>query len=126
MAEIAVNTPFDSGEIKDIACQEFRKRLDGLSPLMGAKEYASFEIKFHVGIKLCRIGEVTTPKDTLAWGSAQGGEENPEHEQTIANEVSSFESGDPNTERQARGMPLTVETTDGRGGKTRKRVLVKE
>ena len=130
MTEIAVNTPFDSGEIKDIACEEFRRRLDGLGPLQGAKEYASFEIGFNVNIRLWRTGDTALAKDTLAWGTVSQGQgetqNHPPADETITVLNSGFESGDPNKERQDRGMPLTVESSDGRGGKIRKRVVVKE
>ena len=126
MTEIAVNVPFDSNEIKEIVCDELRKRLDTLSPLMGAKEYASFSIGFNVTIRLSRVGEAIAPKETLAWGTASGGEPDLNHEQTVLTEDSEFQSGDPNDERQNRGMALTVEAPDGHGGKVRRRVMVKE
>ena len=128
MPEVALNLPFDSGEIKDIACAEFRKRLDQLGPLQGAKEYAKFDLSFNVAITLRRVGETTLPKETLAWGSVVKETAVPDGA-TVTSESaqvldSKFTSGDPNTERQARGMPLTVESTDGKGGKTRRRVKI--
>ena len=126
MPEVAVNVPFESNEIKEIVCDELRKRLDLLGPLQGAKEYSSFSIGFNVTIRLSRVGDVTVPKETLAWGTASGGESDLSHEQTVLTDDSEFQSGDPNDERQARAMPLTVEATDGRGGKIRRKVLVKE
>lgn len=127
MAEVAVNVPFDANEVKDIVCQELRKRLDTLGPLQGGKEYARFELSFQVNIRLYRAGETTAPKDTLAWGSAQGGKFSPDQsEERIDLLNSGFQSGDPNTERQSRGMPLTVEAKDGKGGVVRRRVTVKE
>src|ERR1017187_10448027 len=99
MPEIAVNVPYESNEIKDIAVEEFRKRLDGLGPLNGAKEYASFEIGFNVTVRLRRTGEVTAPKETLAWGKAKRGEPDLTHEQTVLEDNSDFQSGDPNEER---------------------------
>jgi hypothetical protein len=126
MAEVAVNVPLDAEEIKAIICAELRKRLDSLGPLQLQKEYARFDVGFNLAIRLYRAGEATLPKETLAWGSVQGGEINPDHVEESVVLASSFESGDPNTERQSRGMPLTVETKDGKGGVVRRRVTVKE
>jgi hypothetical protein len=126
MPEVAVNLPFDSNEIKEIACAEFRKRLDQLGPLQGAKEYAHFELDYQVKIKLKRTGETTLPTETLAWGHVVKGDAalgNVVEEADVSG--AKFESKDPNEERQERGMALTVETTDGRGGKTRRKVHVK-
>lgn len=110
MVEVALNTPFDANEIKEIACQEFRKRLDGLSPLTGGKEYVAFSIDFSHKIRLRRAGEQDHEvRETLAWGHVG----------------SNFKSLDPNEERMERDMALTVETGDGRGGKIKKKVRVK-
>ena len=118
MSERALNLPFEANEVKEIATAEFRKRLDGLSPLMGAKEYLKFALDFEVKIKLWRNGD-SVPRETLAWGNS-GGEKPSEGPLTeemsqVAGEI--FESKDPNTERMSRDMPLTVE---GAGGKRRK------
>ena len=126
MAEVALAVPFDATEIKDIICQELRKRLDALGPLQLAKEYARFDVGFNLSIRLYRAGEATAPKETLAWGSVQGGKVNPDDTEESVVAASTFESGDPNDERISRGMPVTVETKDGRGGVVRKRVTVKE
>lgn len=125
MPEVAINAPFDSNEIKDIACKEFRKRLDSLGPLQGAKEYSSFLVSFQVGIRLRRPGDIAEDKNTLAWGSVEQGRVNPEHVEESETVHESFESGDPNDERLAHNMPLTVETRDGRGNISRKKVNVK-
>lgn len=129
MPEIAVNVPFDSNEVKDIAVAEFRKRLDGLGPLQGMKEFAAFKLDFQVNIKLSRVGGIIAPTDTLAWGTAEKSLPSAVDLDVVAEEAeikaSTFESKDPNEERIEREMPLTVETTDGRGGKTRKKVHVK-
>jgi hypothetical protein len=122
-SEVALNVPFDSNEVKEIAVAEFRKRLDGLSPLTGGKEYASFTLDFQVTIKLRRAGESAVDgKETLAWGNLVGGAGVPDVEAT---NISSFASQDPNEERVSRDMPLTVESGDGRGGKIRRKVKVK-
>jgi len=124
MAEVAVNVPFDSNEIKEIACAEFRKRLDGLGPLQGAKEYMGFDIGFNITISLRRMADASDSKQTLAWGSVKGGEESTGDEKIVS--VSTFSSGDPNEERMARHMPMTVETKDGRGGVLRKKVRIEQ
>jgi hypothetical protein len=130
MTEIAVNTPFESNEVKDIICQELRNRLDTLGPLQGAKEYASFDVGFNVTIRVRRVGEGPGGRDTLAWGHVERGPvheplpEGQKEEMVAAN--FNFNSGDPNEERQSRGMPLNVESRDGRGNITRKKVTVKE
>lgn len=127
MSEIALNEPFDSNEIKDIAVEEFRKRLDGLSPLQSSKQYAAFDLEFQVKIRLRRAGEVDgDARETLAWGSViRGDAPLGEAEGETAEETSHFESRDPNVERVARDMPLTVESSDGKGSKVRRKVRVK-
>lgn len=132
MAEIALNVPFDAPEIIEIAIQEFRKRLQGLSPLQSNKEYVAFSIDFHHTIRLRRSGEtVAEARETLAWGKVEKGDlgifdpEHPDMADEVLSVEESFKSKDPNDERVARDMALTVETSDGRGGKIRKKVKVK-
>lgn len=131
MPEVAINTPFESNEIKEIAVAEFRKRLDQLGPIQGAKEYVKFALDFNVKIRVWRVGETGAGKETLAWGNTSGNPANPTASDLNAEQESAeitadhFESKDPNTERLDRDMPLTVETTDGRGGRTRKKVKIK-
>jgi hypothetical protein len=134
MPEIALNVPFDSGEICQIVGEELQARLRGLSPLQGNKEYAAFSVEFQVKIKLLRAGEQPTEaRDTLAWGKAEKGIlpsaedlDAASQDMEISEATSStYESKDPNEERVERDMPLTVETGDGRGGKIRKKVKVK-
>lgn len=130
MAEVALNVPFDSNEVKEIAVAEFRKRLDSLSPLSGGKEYVAFSLNFHVRITLRRAGEAKSEaRETLAWGivekTSDGDVFVPSSDMETAEETSHFESRDPNEERIARDMPLTVESGDGKGGKVRRKVKVK-
>ena len=125
MVETAVNVPFEANEIKEIICEELRKRLDGLCPLQGSKEYPRFQIDFQVNIRLFRSAAATDPKDTLAWGTVERGEESSGHVEELAVVGDSYESGDPNEERIARGKQLTVETRDGRGNISRRKVNVK-
>jgi hypothetical protein len=133
MPETALNLPFDSNEIKEIAVAEFRKRLDQLGPIQGTKEYVRFELDYQVKIRLWRAGETGSGKDTLAWGHVEKGEPHtvvvpgaPERVIESADVSESFVSKDPNTERMERDMPLTIETTDGRGGKIRRKARIKE
>ena len=72
MPEVAVNVPFESNEIVEIAVEEFRKRLKQLGPIQGAKEYAKFMLDFQVKIKLWRTGDTGLAKETLAWGHHEG------------------------------------------------------
>lgn len=123
--EVAVNVPFDSSEIKAIAVEEFKKRLEGLGPLQGMKEYASFNLHFEVKISVFRPGETGMGKHTLAWGDVKGGVPDPSQLITTDEVNDGFISGDPNQEREDRGMEMTVETGDGHGGKVRKKVMVK-
>lgn len=132
MIETAINVPFDSNEVKDIVIAELRKRLDNLSPLSGGKEYTSFSVDFQVKIKLRRSGEAPhEARETLAWGNVAKGDPSASDldavaaEMVAAEETSHFDSRDPNEERLARDMPLTVETGDGRGGRVRKKIKVK-
>lgn len=129
MAEVALNVPFEAGEIMHIVCEELQARMRGLSPLQGGKEYAAFSVDFQVKIRLRRAGEYPEQaRETLAWGTASKGDNGATvtvEEMDILEENSHFESADPNEERVNRDMPLTVETGDGRGGKIRKKVRVK-
>lgn len=124
-AEVAIATPFEASEIKQIAVEEFKKRLDGLSPLFGSKEYAGFELTFQVAIKLKRAGDAI-PRETLAWGGAKNNPPSGEDLDAICVEIdakeATFVSKEPNVERVERGMPVTVEVNDGKGGKARKKV----
>lgn len=132
-SEIALNVPFDAGEVKDIAVAEFRKRLDGLSPLVGGKEYVAFSLDFAVTIRLRRSGEAPQEaRETLAWGKVEKGGlpsaadlDAVAAEMQVATATSHFDSRDPNEERMARDLPLTVESSDGKGGKARRKVKVK-
>lgn len=133
MAEVAINIPFEASEIIDIILDELKTRLRGLSPLQSNKEYAAFAVDFQVKIRLRRAGETAgDAKETLAWGYAQKGDlpsaadlDAVAAETLIAQETSHFESRDPNEERVIRDMPLTVEGSDGKGGKARRKVRVK-
>lgn len=123
MPEIALNVPFEASEIVQIVSEELQSRMRGLSPLQGGKEYASFTVDFQVKIKLRRAGEqASDARETLAWGGVSRGEGLPDAE---AEDSSTYQSKEPNDERVDRDMPLTVETSDGRGSKVRKRVKVK-
>ena len=124
--EVAINLPFDSNEIKDIVCAELRKRLDTLGPLQGAKEYNRFEVAYEVAVKVYRVGETGAGKETLAWGKVEKGEKTPESvEEVDVVTDSKFVSKDPNEERLSRDMSLTVESRDGKGNMTRRKVKMK-
>jgi hypothetical protein len=124
--EVAINAPFDSNEIKDIVCAELRKRLDTLGPLQGAKEYNRFEVAYEVAVKVYRVGETGAGKETLAWGKVEKGEKTPESVEDVDVVTDSkFVSQDPNEERLSRDMPLTVESRDGKGNMTRRKVHMK-
>jgi len=126
MIEKAINVSFDAGEICEIAAAEFLKRIRSLSPLSGGKLYAHFSLDFNVGIKLQRSGEdPQNANDTLVWGTVTAGDLVEDVEVECAKIEDTFESKEPNVERVARNLPLTVETTDGKGGKITKKVRVK-
>lgn len=128
MPETAINVPFDASEIMEIAKQELEKRLRGLSPLQGAKEYAAFSLDFQVKILLRRAGETQKDaRETLAWGgvSLPSAADLEAVSEEVEIRYSTYQSKDPNEERIERDMPLTVESTDGRGGKKRRKVRVK-
>jgi hypothetical protein len=125
--EKAIATPLTGDEIIEVCVQEYRKRLGSLSPLQIGKEYAGFEATFQSNLKLFRMGHNGGgEKETLAWGNASGGEKTGESEET-AIIADNFKSGtDVNQVREDHDLPLTVESTDGRGGKIRKKVRVKD
>lgn len=116
MAEKALATPFDSDEIVQISCDEFKKRLRGLSPLYSNKLYNAFSLDFNVAIRLTRAsGELV---NTLAWGGAQKGEVPADvcDDQDSVREA--YVSKEPNVERMERDMPVSVE--DKKGGPPKK------
>ncbi len=129
-SETALAVPFAADEICEIAVLEFRKRLAGLSPLQGAKEYGAFEIDFAHTIRLHRTSGIDNiDKQTLAWGHVEGGkiDDVPAAELEVVKVEETYKSdSDVNGERLKHGLDLTVESTDGRGGKIRKRVHVKD
>lgn len=130
MQETALNVPFEAGEIIHIVAEELQARMRGLSPLTGSKEYAAFSVDYHVKIRLRRAGEtIVEARETLAWGNVTKGTDGkavPLTEDHIAiEEKSHFDSKDPNEERVARDLPLTIESGDGRGGRIRKKARVK-
>lgn len=121
MPEKALPLPFDSDEIVQIACDELKKRLRGLSPLYSGKQYNSFSLDFNVGIRLVRAsGEAV---NTLAWGSNKGGTISEADTAELDAVQDTFTSKEPNVERMERDMPLTVE--DRKGGLPKK-VRVKD
>lgn len=121
MPEKALPVPFDSDEIVQIACDEFKKRLRGLSPLYSGKQYNAFALDFNVAIRLTRAsGEAV---NTLAWGNAKRGEISDADTAELDAVQDSFVSKEPNVERMERDMPLTVE--DRKGGLPKK-VRVKD
>ena len=125
MIEKALPVPLESAEILEIVSQELKKRLQSLSPLQCGKEYAGFDITFNHTIKLYRVGAEAGSKETLAWGSAHGGDITGEPE--VIEDASAFKSGtDVNQVREEHDLPLTVETSDGKGGKIRKKVRAKD
>ena len=128
MTERAIAVPFTSEEIVEIAVNEFRRRLKGLSPLQGMKEYAGFDISFDHHIRLTNMAiSGGGSKETLAWGRVSQGDMGPDTVPAAAeHEVSTYKSDpDVNAERQKQDLPLTVETGDGHGGKVRKKVKIK-
>jgi hypothetical protein len=128
MSETAIAVPFDTEEIITIAVEEFRKRLRSLSPMQGMKQYAGFELSFHTDIKL--FGMATnggSTKQTLAWGKVVQGATGVGAQPAEAASDVSMHTSDPdvNAERLAHDLPLTVESGDGKGGRVRKKVRVK-
>jgi hypothetical protein len=128
MAEKALAVPFDTEEIIEIAVEQFRRRLKGLSPLQGMKQYSGFELSFNTSIKL--FGMATNGggvKETLAWGRATAGDTGADAEPVGAMTDVAMHTSDPdvNKERLDHDLPLTVETGDGKGGKVTKKVRIK-
>ncbi len=130
MAETALAVPFAADEICEIAVAEFKKRLAGLSPLQGAKEYGAFEIDFAHTIRLHRTSGIDNiDKQTLAWGHVEGGkiDDVPAAELEVIVVKDPYKSDpDVNGERLAHNLPLTVESKDGKGNMIRKRVKVRD
>jgi hypothetical protein len=126
MGERAIAAAFEANEIKKIITDELAKRLDGLSPLTGGKEYSRFAASFQVNITLFRAGEPGLGRKTVAWGNAKShsGLSSTEPDEKVDVE-SDYESREPNVERVERGMPVTVESGDGTGGKRTRKVIIK-
>jgi len=129
MAERALANPLDASEIIEIAVAEYKKRLLSLSPLTGMKEYAGFKIKFTDKVELYRMGSNGGGlKETLAWGESTHGEVT---EDVVAveapGEYTTMDHKDGvNGVRMDYDMPLTVETSDGKGGRITKKVRIKD
>lgn len=126
-SETAINVPLESAEIVDILCMEFRKRLLSLSPLQSSQEYAGFEVRFNHDIKLFKVGAdagQTGELNTLAWADVKRGTSGDSTIEDVGSET--YKSEDPNGERMKHDLPLTVEASDGRGGKARRKVKVKD
>jgi hypothetical protein len=128
MPEKALAVPLCSTEIIEVLCEQFRRRLNQLSPLQGNKEYAAFDVHFEHSIKLYRMGaNGGGTRDTLAWGDVKEGEIPDEHICEELVESADYKSGtDVNGVRMEHSLPLTVEVGDGKGGKHRKKVNVKK
>lgn len=129
MAEKALAVPFDSDEIVEIICNEVRRRLRSLSPLQGSKEYSGFDISFEHHIHLFSMaGSGGSSKETMAWGRKLDGEVGVMAEPVAGErDIGTYKSDpDVNAERLKHNLPLTVETGDGKGGKIRKKVRVKD
>jgi hypothetical protein len=126
MGERAIAAAFEANEIKKIITDELAKRLDGLSPLTGGKEYSHFTASFRVDMTLFRAGEPGLGRKTMAWGTSQSLGKFPLHPPTAEAVVDdTYESKEPNVERVAREMPVTVESGDGKGGKRTRKVVIK-
>jgi hypothetical protein len=126
LPETAIQLPLDSEEIIEICVLEFGKRLRTLSPLQLGKEYAGFSIQFSHNIKLFRLGSAGGgEKDTLCWAKVDGGVHEGDVEVAVETGVE-YASGDPNGERMAHDLPLTVEANDGKGGKIKKKVRIND
>lgn len=125
MSEKALAVPFTGDEIAEILAQEYKKRLRTLGPLQNNKEYTGFEASFESRIKLFRLsGNGGGDKDTLAWGGVAQGEG---VEDSTIQDTAEFKSDpDVNQERLDHDMPLSVETSDGKGNKVTKKVRVKD
>ena len=119
--EKALAIPFESPEIVDILCAEFRKRLEANCHLQGQKEYASFRASFDISLTLRTVSGISA--DTIAWAKPYRDPQVPDTEgEAVTAEIppSEYVSAAPNTERMQRGMPVTV--TDKRGNKRKVRV----
>ena len=126
MAEKAVAVPFESSEIIEVAVEEFRKRLQSLSPLQGAKEYAAFEISFNHTVRLVKLGN-SGARETLAWGAVKAGAGEKDAEVIEVPDGALFQSGlDVNQVRLDHDLPLTVEGSDGKGGRVRRKQKVSD
>ena len=127
MPDKAIAVPFSSEEIIEIAVQEFRNRLRGLSPLQGNKEYAAFDVSFNHIVRLYRLGSAGGGvKETLAWATIKKGEQTGESEETVIPKDDYKSGEDVNSVRIEHDLPLTVEANDGKGGKHRKQVKVEK
>src|SRR5580692_5553885 len=103
MAEKALAIPFESPEIVDILCAEFRKRLEANCHLQGQKEYASFRAHFDIGLTLRGVSGITV--DTVAWDKPYREErvEGTEGETVMVSPPpDTYVSGEPNAERMKR------------------------
>lgn len=119
MGEKALAVPFESTEIIDILCEEFKRRLQQNCHLQGRREYASFRAAFDITMTLRTVaGE---PRETIVWDKPyrDAKVEGTEGEPVAVVAQSEFQSKEPNAERMERGMPLTVQDKKGNRRKVR-------
>jgi len=129
MSETAILAPLTGDEIIDIVVAEVRRRLVSLGPLQGGKEYAGFDVSFEHHVRLFRMAtNGGGDKETTAWGRVTQGEMGVAAEPAAAeHDLGSYKSDpDVNAERMKHDLPLTVESGDGKGGRIKKKVRVKD
>ena len=99
--------PLSTQEIKEIALQEFKKRMDANSLLADGLTYSGFKLDFQ--------GTFTLPgRETLVWASVQKGEKE-DAESSKLDTGFEYRSPSPNEARQSHdlGIPVLVQTPSG-------------
>lgn len=110
--ERTLKDPLSTQEIKEIALQEFKKRMDANSLLADGLTYAAFHLKFE--------GVITLPgRETLVWAEVQKGEKLTAEDEKVS-AAFEYRSESPNEARQSHDLPIPVEVKTPSGTERRK------
>lgn len=103
--------PLSTQEIKEIAIQEFKKRMDANSLLSDGLTYSSFGLSMNAVFSL-------PGRETLVWSEVIKGEK-PVEEEKVPAEFE-YRSESPNEARQSHDLPIPVEVKTPSGTERRK------
>jgi hypothetical protein len=110
--ERTLTDPLSTQEIKEIAIQEFKRRMDANSLLADGLTYSGFSLKFE--------GMFSLPgRETLIWAEVQKGEKPAADDEKVSGDFE-YRSQNPNEARQSHDLPIPVEVKTPSGTERRK------